>query len=54
MKMLKKHTSGTTAVTERNLAAKAGHLELLGGGKRDKKKEMAAAAAAAAKGGVKK
>ncbi|EGX43394.1 hypothetical protein TWF173_001263 [Orbilia oligospora] len=34
----KKHSGGLTAKTERNLAEKAGHLELLPGGKRDKKK----------------
>lgn len=33
----KKHTSGLTALTERSLAGKAGHLEMLGGGKKDKK-----------------
>ena len=43
-KLLKKHTSGLTALTERQLAEKAGHLELLGGGKKDKKKAAAAEA----------
>ncbi|KAK6354906.1 hypothetical protein TWF696_004037 [Orbilia brochopaga] len=38
----KKATSGLTAKTERNLAEKAGHLELLPGGKKDKKKAQAA------------
>ncbi|KAJ9666306.1 hypothetical protein H2201_003494 [Coniosporium apollinis] len=33
----KKHTSGLTALTEKNLAEKAGHLEMLRGGKKDKK-----------------
>jgi hypothetical protein len=28
-----------TAMTEKNLAEKAGHLELLGGGKKDKKEQ---------------
>ncbi len=32
-----KYTSGLTARTERNLAEKAGHLELLAGGKGRKK-----------------
>lgn len=32
-----KHSAGLTAMTERTLGAKAGHLELLGGGKKDKK-----------------
>ncbi len=30
-----KHSSGLTAMTEKSLAGKAGHLELLRGGKRD-------------------
>ncbi|KAF3190185.1 hypothetical protein TWF106_009184 [Orbilia oligospora] len=34
----KKHSGGLTAKTEKNLAEKAGHLELLPGGKKDKKK----------------
>jgi hypothetical protein len=38
-KLMKKHTSGLTAMTEKNLAEKAGHLELLGGGKKDKKEQ---------------
>jgi uncharacterized protein DUF2462 len=37
-KMIKKHSSGLTALTEKNLAERAGHLELLSGGKKDKKK----------------
>lgn len=36
-KMIKKHTSGLTALTEKNLAQRAGHLEILGGGKKDPK-----------------
>jgi hypothetical protein len=36
-KMIKKHSAGLTAVTEKNLAERAGHLELLKGGKKDKK-----------------
>lgn len=32
-----KLTAGYTAKTERNLASKAGHLEMLAGGKKDKK-----------------
>jgi hypothetical protein len=39
-KLMKKHTAGLTALTEKNLAEKAGHLELLGGGKRDKKEQQ--------------
>jgi hypothetical protein len=31
-----KHSSGLTAMTERTLGAKAGHLELLKGGKKAK------------------
>jgi hypothetical protein len=31
-----KHSSGLTAMTERTLGAKAGHLELLKGGKKNK------------------
>jgi len=34
--MIKKHSAGLTAMTERTLGAKAGHLELLKGGKKDK------------------
>ncbi|KAI9707949.1 MAG: hypothetical protein M1820_004368 [Bogoriella megaspora] len=33
----KKHSSGLTALTERKLAEKAGHLEMLKGGKKDRK-----------------
>ncbi|KAI9658916.1 MAG: hypothetical protein M1821_001876 [Bathelium mastoideum] len=36
-KVKKKHSAGLTALTERNLAEKAGHLEMLAGGKKDKK-----------------
>ncbi|OJJ86421.1 DUF2462 domain-containing protein, partial [Aspergillus glaucus CBS 516.65] len=36
-KMTRKLTAGYTAKTERNLASKAGHLEMLAGGKKDKK-----------------
>ncbi|OGM49077.1 hypothetical protein ABOM_002324 [Aspergillus bombycis] len=36
---LQKLTAGLISKTERNLAQKAGHLELLAGGKKDKKKE---------------
>ncbi|KAK2837011.1 hypothetical protein FQN49_006495 [Arthroderma sp. PD_2] len=42
-KMLKKLTSGLTGKTERLLAEKAGHLELLKGTRKDKKKEKLAA-----------
>ncbi|KAF9887821.1 hypothetical protein FE257_009627 [Aspergillus nanangensis] len=37
-KLTKKLTSGMTARTEKVLAERAGHLELLAGGKKDKKK----------------
>lgn len=33
---MQKHSSGLTAMTERTLGAKAGHLELLKGGKKNK------------------
>ena len=36
--MKKKHSAGLSAMTEKALAGKAGHLELLRGGKRDTKK----------------
>jgi len=36
-KLTKKHSAGLTALTEKNLAQKAGHLEMLVGGKRGKK-----------------
>ncbi|KAF2247466.1 hypothetical protein BU26DRAFT_566444 [Trematosphaeria pertusa] len=35
-KIKKKHTAGLTAKTEKLLAEKAGHLEMLRGGKKDK------------------
>ncbi|KAL2012996.1 hypothetical protein VTN00DRAFT_521 [Thermoascus crustaceus] len=38
-KMTKKLSAGLIAKTERSLAERAGHLELLAGGKKDKKKE---------------
>lgn len=38
-KLLKKHSAGLSALTEKHLAEKAGHLELLRGGKKDKKSE---------------
>ncbi|KAF8419875.1 hypothetical protein EV426DRAFT_613858 [Tirmania nivea] len=40
-KLKKKVTSGLIAATERTLAAKAGHLELLKGGKKDRKENAA-------------
>jgi len=36
-KLLKKHSAGMTARTEKNLAERAGHLEIIKGGKKDKK-----------------
>ena len=36
----KKHTSGMTAMTEKSLAGKAGHLEMLRGGKKDRKDKV--------------
>ena len=38
-KILKKYSAGMTAMTEKNLAQRAGHLELLSGGKKDKKRD---------------
>lgn len=38
----KKHTSGMTAMTEKSLAGKAGHLEMLRGGKKDRKEKAVA------------
>ncbi|KAG0647026.1 non sense mediated decay [Hyphodiscus hymeniophilus] len=35
-KITKKYSAGLTAMTERTLGAKAGHLELLKGGKKNK------------------
>ena len=43
--MKKKHSSGLTALTEKSLASKAGHLEMLSGWKKDRKKEVAKEAA---------
>ncbi|KAF7592774.1 hypothetical protein BBP40_012532 [Aspergillus hancockii] len=40
-KMTKKLTAGLTTRTERTLAQRAGHLELLAGGKKDRKAEKA-------------
>lgn len=34
-----KHTAGLAAMTEKSLASRAGHLEMLHGGKKDKKKQ---------------
>ncbi|EEQ33044.1 hypothetical protein McanMca71_003760 [Microsporum canis] len=42
-KMVKKLTSGLTGKTERMLAEKAGHLELLKGTRKDKKTDKQAA-----------
>ncbi|KAK4626690.1 UPF0390 protein [Fulvia fulva] len=39
--MKKKHSAGLAAATEKSLAGKAGHLEILHGGKKDKKLEKA-------------
>ena len=39
-KIKKKHAAGLVGKTEKLLAEKAGHLEMLKGGKRDKKKEV--------------
>lgn len=36
----KKHTAGLQAVTEKTLAGRAGHLELLRGGKKDRKQSI--------------
>ncbi|PSN64984.1 hypothetical protein BS50DRAFT_635814 [Corynespora cassiicola Philippines] len=40
-KIKKKSTSGLTAKTEKLLAEKAGHLEMLKGGKKDRKEKEA-------------
>ena len=40
--MKKKHTAGLTAMTEKSLASKAGHLEMLHGGKKDSKAKSGA------------
>ncbi|KAL2350821.1 hypothetical protein BJ546DRAFT_379787 [Cryomyces antarcticus] len=39
----KKHSAGLSAMTEKALAERAGHLEMLRGGKKDGKKEDKAA-----------
>ena len=39
--MKKKHSAGLVTATEKSLAGKAGHLELLRGGKKDQKAEKA-------------
>jgi hypothetical protein len=36
---LQKHTAGLTALTEKNLAERAGHLEMLAGGKKEQNKK---------------
>lgn len=36
---LQKHTAGLTALTEKNLAERAGHLEMLAGGKKERKQK---------------
>ncbi|EKD14443.1 uncharacterized protein L3040_005725 [Drepanopeziza brunnea f. sp. 'multigermtubi'] len=57
-KMTKKHSAGLTAMTERTLGAKAGHLELLKGGKKNKDakdgKDKKGNEVEARKGGTKK
>ncbi|KAI5367282.1 hypothetical protein Slin15195_G024090 [Septoria linicola] len=45
----KKHSSGLAEATEKSLATRAGHLELLKGGKREKRQELAKKAQEAAK-----
>lgn len=37
--MKKKHSAGLAEMTEKSLASKAGHLEMLRGGKKDAKAE---------------
>lgn len=52
---VQKHSAGLTAMTERTLGAKAGHLELLKGGKKNKDtKEGKGKEAEVKKGGSKK
>ncbi|KAH8596414.1 hypothetical protein B0O99DRAFT_593732 [Bisporella sp. PMI_857] len=54
-KMTKKHSAGLTAMTERTLGAKAGHLELLRGGKKNTDgKDSKGTTVEAKKGGSKK
>lgn len=48
--MKKKHSGGLAGLTEKSLAAKAGHLEMLRGGKKDRKDAIAAKEAALKKG----
>jgi hypothetical protein len=43
-KMLKKHSAGLHAKTEKHLAERAGHLELLSGGKKNRDDKAKAAA----------
>ncbi|KAK5122679.1 hypothetical protein LTR85_003942 [Meristemomyces frigidus] len=50
-KMKKKHSGGLAGMTEKSLAAKAGHLEMLRGGKKDRKEALAAKATKEAKTG---
>lgn len=45
----KKHSSGLAELTEKSLASRAGHLELLKGGKKEKRQELAKKAQEAAK-----
>ncbi|KAF2404548.1 hypothetical protein EJ06DRAFT_546408 [Trichodelitschia bisporula] len=45
-KLVQKHSSGLTGLTERALAERAGHLEILEGGKKSKKEEAAKEGAA--------
>lgn len=47
--MKKAHSSGLAAMTEKSLANKAGHLELLKGGKKEKRVAMKEAAEKMAK-----
>lgn len=47
--MKKKHSAGLTAMTEKSLAGKAGHLEMLKGGKKDGAKSSSTATKKAAK-----
>ncbi|KUJ11855.1 uncharacterized protein LY89DRAFT_673675 [Mollisia scopiformis] len=53
-KITKKHSAGLTAMTERTLGAKAGHLELLKGGKKNKDKDAKGKDIEVKKGGTKK
>ena len=53
LSLIQKYTSGLTASTERHLAQKAGHLEILAGGKGRKKGESGGVGGGKSAGGAK-